>query len=143
MGKVVAKIKLTNYLDLELKRLNLRREKPRAVLTDALVDTGATRLYLKSSVIKALGLRKEGEVVSKTTARHDNSKANPLPSFVGIGLSCWSSSLGISQASYGIEQKHDAAMRCVKLAHTGAPSDCIGIHGCHSVRTDHVPLASQ
>jgi len=67
MGKVVAKIKLTNYLDLELKRLNLRREKPRAVLTDALVDTGATRLYLKSSVIKALGLRKAGEVVSKTT----------------------------------------------------------------------------
>ena len=67
MGKVVAKIKLTNYLDLELKRLKLRREKPRAVQTDALVDTGATRLYLKRSVIKALGLRKEGEVVSKTT----------------------------------------------------------------------------
>ena len=67
MGKVVAKIKLTNYLDLELKRLKLRREKPRAVQTEALVDTGATRLYLKRSVIKALGLRKEGEVVSKTT----------------------------------------------------------------------------
>ena len=67
MGKVVAQIKLTNYLDLELKRLKLRREKPRAVQTDALVDTGATRLYLKRSVIKALGLKKEGEVVSKTT----------------------------------------------------------------------------
>ena len=67
MGKVVAKIKLTNYLDLELKRLKLRREKPRTVQTGALVDTGATRLYLKRSVIKALGLRKEGEVVSKTT----------------------------------------------------------------------------
>jgi hypothetical protein len=67
MGKVVAKIKLTNYLDLELKRLKLRREKPRTVQTDALVDTGATRLYLKSSVIRALGLRKEGEIVSKPT----------------------------------------------------------------------------
>ena len=67
MGKVVAKIKLTNYLDLELKRLKLRREKPRVVQTDVLVDTGATRLYLKRSVVKALGLRKEGEVVSKTT----------------------------------------------------------------------------
>jgi predicted aspartyl protease len=67
MGKVVAKIKLTNYLDLELKRLKLRREKPRVVQTDVLVDTGATRLYLKRSVIKALGLRKEGEVGSKTT----------------------------------------------------------------------------
>ena len=34
---------------------------------EALVDTGATRLYLKSSVIKSLGLRKEGDVNSKTT----------------------------------------------------------------------------
>jgi predicted aspartyl protease len=67
MGKVVAKIKLTNCLGLELKRFKLWREKPRAVQSDALVDTGATRLYLKRSVIKALGLRKEGEVVSKTT----------------------------------------------------------------------------
>jgi hypothetical protein len=49
MGKVVAKIRLTNYLDLELQRLKLRREKPRAVQTDALVDTGATRLYLRST----------------------------------------------------------------------------------------------
>ena len=67
MGRVVARIKLTNYLDLELRRLKLRREKARAVQTDALVDTGATRLYLKRGVIKALGLKKEGEVVSKTT----------------------------------------------------------------------------
>ena len=67
MGKVIVKIKLTNYLDLELKRLRLRRDKPRTIETDVLVDTGATRLYLKSSVIKALGLKKEGEVDSKTT----------------------------------------------------------------------------
>jgi predicted aspartyl protease len=67
MGKVIVKLKLTNYLDLELKRLKVRRDKPRAVETDALVDTGATRLYLRSSVIKALGLKKEGEVDSKTT----------------------------------------------------------------------------
>jgi predicted aspartyl protease len=31
-----------------------------------LVDTGATRLYLQSGVIRALGLRKEGEVLSRT-----------------------------------------------------------------------------
>ena len=31
------------------------------------MDTGATRLYLKTSVIRALGLDKEGEVESKTT----------------------------------------------------------------------------
>ena len=67
MGKVIVRLKLTNYLDLELKRLKVRKDKPRALETDALVDTGATRLYLKSSVIKALGLKKQGEVQSKTT----------------------------------------------------------------------------
>ena len=35
--------------------------------TVALVDTGATRLYLKRSLIKALGLRKAGQVESRTT----------------------------------------------------------------------------
>jgi hypothetical protein len=34
---------------------------------EALVDTGATRLYLKPSVIKALGLQKVGKVESQTT----------------------------------------------------------------------------
>jgi predicted aspartyl protease len=67
MGKVVVKIKLTNYFELELKRRKLRKDKPRSVETEALVDTGATRLYLQSSLIKALGLCKEGEVESKTT----------------------------------------------------------------------------
>ena len=32
-----------------------------------LVDTGATRLYLQSNLIKALGLHRESEVQSKTT----------------------------------------------------------------------------
>jgi predicted aspartyl protease len=67
MGKVIVQVKFTNYLDLELKRLNVRKEKPRTVETDALVDTGATRLYLKTSLIKALGLKKEGQVQSKTS----------------------------------------------------------------------------
>jgi predicted aspartyl protease len=67
MGKVIVQLKLTNYLDLELKRLKVRKDKPRVVETEALVDTGATRLYLKTSVIKALGLKKQGEVQSKTT----------------------------------------------------------------------------
>jgi len=67
MGKVIVRLRLTNYLDLELKRLKVRKDKPRAVETDALVDTGPTRLYLRTSVIKALGLKKQGEVQSKTT----------------------------------------------------------------------------
>ena len=67
MGKVLVQIKLTNYLDLELKRLKLRQAKPRTAEVEALVDTGATRLYLRPSVIEALGLKKTGEVSSKTT----------------------------------------------------------------------------
>src|SRR2546425_3759956 len=67
MGKVTVKLKLTNYPETVLKSLKLLKRKPRSVETDALVDTGATRLYLKSSVIKALGLKKTGAVDSKTT----------------------------------------------------------------------------
>ena len=67
MGKVVVKIKLTNYLDLELKAMKLLKGQPRSLQTEALVDTGATRLYLKSSIIKALGLKKTGSIDSRTT----------------------------------------------------------------------------
>lgn len=67
MGKVVVRLKLTNFTDLELKKLKLRKEPPRSVEAEALVDTGATRLYLKRSIIKALGLRKAGQVESRTT----------------------------------------------------------------------------
>jgi len=67
MGKVLVKIKLTNYFELELKRRKLLKNKPRSVEAEALVDRGATRLYLQTNIIKALGLRKESEVQSKTT----------------------------------------------------------------------------
>ena len=67
MGKVIVKLKLTNYPDLVLKRLRLLKGKPRTVEIEALVDTGATRLYLQTSIIKTLGLKKEGDVNSKTT----------------------------------------------------------------------------
>ena len=67
MGKVIAKIKLTNYSDLVVRRLKLSRRKARSVEVEALVDTGATRLYLKPSVIKRLGLARTGAVRSETT----------------------------------------------------------------------------
>ena len=67
VGKVVVTIRLTNQGDLVAVRRKLSRAKPRTVATEALVDTGATRLYLQSSLIKALGLHKESEVQSKTT----------------------------------------------------------------------------
>ncbi len=67
MGKVIVKIKLTNYSDRVLRRLKLAKAKPRAVEVEALVDTGVTRLYLKPSVIKKLGLVRTDSVRSQTT----------------------------------------------------------------------------
>ena len=67
MGKVIVTIKLTNYSDLVVQRLKLKKLRPRVTEVEALVDTGATRLYLKPSVIKKLGLARTDTVRSKTT----------------------------------------------------------------------------
>ena len=67
MGKVIVTIKLTNLKDLFLKSAGARPGKPRAVSVETLVDTGATRLYLKPSVIKRLGLQRVDTVRSRTT----------------------------------------------------------------------------
>lgn len=67
MGKVILKVTLTNHGDLVEVRRKLSKRKPRRVEVEALVDTGATRLYLKPSVIKTLGLKKVGQVTSRTT----------------------------------------------------------------------------
>jgi predicted aspartyl protease len=67
MGKVIVKVKLTNLKDMFLKSAGARRSKPREVSVQTLVDTGATRLYLKPSVIKRLGLQRVDTVRSQTT----------------------------------------------------------------------------
>jgi predicted aspartyl protease len=67
MGKVIAKFTLTNYDELVARDLKVLKRKPRSIEVEALVDTGATRLYLKPSIIKKLGLTKTGTVNSRTT----------------------------------------------------------------------------
>ena len=67
MGKVIVKIKLTNLKDTFLKSAGARKTKPREVEVEALVDTGATRLYLKPTIIKKLGLERTDTVRSRTT----------------------------------------------------------------------------
>ena len=67
MGKVLVTIKLTNQGDLVAMHRKLSKAKPRVVEVEALVDAGATRLYLKPSVIRALGLEKVDTVVSQRT----------------------------------------------------------------------------
>ncbi len=66
MGKVVTKIDLQNWADIEAVAAGYRDEVPRKISVDALVDTGATSLYLQKSVIKKLGLRPIREVQSRT-----------------------------------------------------------------------------
>ena len=67
MGKVIVKIKLTNLKDSFLAAAGARKAQPRTMEVEALVDTGATRLYLKPSVIKKLGLDRTDTVRSRTT----------------------------------------------------------------------------
>ena len=67
MGRVAIRIKLTNYGDLYVREMKLSKRKPRSVQVMTVVDTGATRLYLKPSVIRKLGLRKIDTVLSRTT----------------------------------------------------------------------------
>jgi predicted aspartyl protease len=75
MGKVVTKIRVENWLDAELVAAGARTERPRAIETDALVDTGAVKFYLKSSLIRQLGLRPIGEIRSRTmSARSETRK---------------------------------------------------------------------
>ena len=67
MGKGIVKLKLTNLKDAFLKSAGARKARPRVVEVEALVDTGATRLYLKPTVIKKLGLERTDTVRSRTT----------------------------------------------------------------------------
>ncbi len=67
MGKVIVKFKLTNLKDTFLKSAGARKARPRAVEVEALVDTGATRLYLKPTVIKMLGLERTNTVRPQTS----------------------------------------------------------------------------
>ena len=67
MGKVVVTLKLTNFRDLILKQAKARKAQPRQAQVEALVDTGATRLYLKPSVIEKLGLEPTRKILSRTT----------------------------------------------------------------------------
>jgi len=66
VGRVVEKIKLQNWGDIELVAAGARKARPRTVQTEALVDTGAGLFYLKSSLVKKLGLRPIDKVRSRT-----------------------------------------------------------------------------
>ena len=74
MGKVVTTIKVANWFDLESLAAGTRKEKPRALETSALVDTGAVKFYLKSSIIRELGLRPVGQIQTRTMSNRSESR---------------------------------------------------------------------
>ncbi len=75
MGKVITPIKVTNWFEAELARRGDRKEKPRTLETEALVDTGAVKFYLKSSLIQQLGLYPVGEVQTRTMSNRSEPRA--------------------------------------------------------------------
>src|SRR5438128_12603883 len=74
MGRVTTRIRVENWLDAGMLAVGARKEKPRVVETDALVDTGAVKFYLKSSIIQQLGLRPVGEIKSRTMSARSESR---------------------------------------------------------------------
>ena len=74
MGKVTTMIKVANWDDLALLAAGVRTEKPRAMETNALVDTGAVKFYLKSSIIRELGLRPVGKIQMRTMSNRSESR---------------------------------------------------------------------
>jgi len=64
--KIVTRIKVENWADAALLAAGARKERPRVFETEALVDTGAMKFYLKTSIIRELGLRPVGEIQMRT-----------------------------------------------------------------------------
>ena len=70
MGKVAIQIKLQNWDDLALLATGKRKRPARLAEAEAMVDTGAVKLYLQRELIERLGLRPIGEVRSRTMSDH-------------------------------------------------------------------------
>ena len=79
-------IRAENWLDTELRAIGARKEEPRRLETDALVDTGAVKLYLRASLIQQLGLRPIGQITSRTmSARSEVRRVFSLVSLEILG----------------------------------------------------------
>ncbi len=66
MGKVVVQFKAQNWGDLEALAYGTRSEPARSVAAEALVDTGATKLYFQSTIVRQLGLRHIAQLSTRT-----------------------------------------------------------------------------
>jgi hypothetical protein len=115
--KVTTQIKVENWLDAELLAAGTRKEKPRSIETEALVDTGAVKFYLKSSIIRQLGLRPIGEIKSRTMS--NRSEPRTVFSLVSLEIqgrpsSTSSSFWAIFAACHRIGWRHSIADRKIE-----------------------------
>lgn len=74
MGKVIVQITVRNWDDISLLAHGKKKSAPREITAEALVDSGATKLYLRSSVVKKLGLRQIGEGTSQTMSNRSEKR---------------------------------------------------------------------
>jgi predicted aspartyl protease len=75
LGAKFKSFKVENWFDTELIAAGLRKEKPRSTEAEALVDTGAVKFYLKSSIIRQLGLHRVGEIMMRTMSNRSEARA--------------------------------------------------------------------
>jgi clan AA aspartic protease len=83
MGRVMARLKLTNFIDEEMAIQGLvDPSRVRRIEIEALVDTGATMLVLPADVVQALGLRYKGT----RPVRYANGTIARIPWVSGVML---------------------------------------------------------
>lgn len=66
VGKVLVQFRAQNWDDLSALASGVRSEPPRSIVGEALADTGATKLYFKTSLVRQLGLRQIGQLSTRT-----------------------------------------------------------------------------
>src|SRR5258708_1260669 len=79
MGRVMAKVKLANFTDLEkAAEGSVAESAVRAMEVEAMVDTGATILVIPEAIAKTLGVRE----IRRTRVRYADGRVAPV-SIVG------------------------------------------------------------
>jgi len=75
MGKVIVKVKLTNFIDIENAENGIiEKDKVRCTEDEAIIDTGATMLTIPKRHFEALGLRYSGSEVTATYANSQKAR---------------------------------------------------------------------
>jgi predicted aspartyl protease len=100
MGKVTVQMKLRNWDDSALEAAGRTENPVRTAEAEGLVDTGATGLYLKPSVIQKLGLRQIGERKARTMSDRLQTRRSFSP--VELEIQGRTALLAVSELAEGL-----------------------------------------